>query len=209
MAFIKTIPAAEADGKVKDMYARQEGAWGYVPDYAKVFCHRPEVMEGWGRMLAAIKRPVDMRRLELVTFAAAHELRNSSCSLAHGAALTRIIGQDAVLAVANGRESDVLTGAEVAMVRFARRVAKDASRITAGEVAALREIHGFSDAEVFDIATIAAARAFFTKVLDALGSEPDLGFMKIDKELRQPLTVGRPISHRALERLDEEEEKCA
>ena len=209
MAFINTIPVAEADGSVRDMYARQEGAWGYVPDYAKVFCHRPEVMERWGRMLAAIKRPVDARRLELVTFAAAHELRNSSCTLAHGVALARIIDSDTVLAIARGKESDVLSEAEAAMVRFARRVASDASRITAGEVAALKEIHGFSDADVFDIVSIAAARAFFTKVLDALGSEPDLGFMKIERELRQALTVGRPISHRALERLQEEEARCA
>jgi uncharacterized peroxidase-related enzyme len=209
MAFIKTIPVAESEGDVRDMYARQESAWGYVPDYAKVFCHRPEVMERWGGMLAAIKRPVDARRLELVTFAAAHELRNSSCALAHGAALARIIDEESVMAIAQGREGDVLNEADAAMVRFARRVASDASRITAGEVAALKEIHGFSDAEVFDVATIAAARAFFTKVLDALGSEPDLGFMKVERELRQALTVGRPISHRSLERLDQEQAKCA
>jgi uncharacterized peroxidase-related enzyme len=209
MAFINTIPVAEAKGTVRDMYARQQGAWGYVPDYARVFCHRPEVMERWGRMLAAIKRPVDARLLELVTFATAHELKNSSCSLAHGAALARIIDKDTVLAIAKGRESEVLSDAEAAMVRFARRVAGDASRITAGEVAALKQIHGYSDADIFDIVTIAAARAFFTKVLDALGSEPDLGFMKLDKDLRQTLTVGRPINHRALESLDEENAKCA
>ena len=209
MAFIDTVPVAEAEGNVRDMYARQEGAWGYVPDYAKVFCHRPEVMERWGRMLAAIKRPADARRLELITFAAAYELRNSSCSLAHGAALARIIDRETVLAISQGRESDVLSEAEAAMVRFARRVASDASRITAGEVAALKEIHGFTDAEVFDIAAIAAARAFFTKILDALGSEPDISFMRVERELRQALTVGRPISHRALERLNTEEAKCA
>ena len=86
MAFINTISASDATDAVQAMYARQEGAWGYVPDYAKVFCHRPEVMARWGQMLAEIKRPVDSRRLELATFAAAHELRHSSCSLAHGAA---------------------------------------------------------------------------------------------------------------------------
>ena len=45
MAFIKTVPTTEAQGDVLAMYERQEGEWGYVPDYAKVFCHRPEVME--------------------------------------------------------------------------------------------------------------------------------------------------------------------
>jgi uncharacterized peroxidase-related enzyme len=199
MSFIKTIPASEATDEVRTMYERQEGAWGYIPDYAKVFCHRPEVTERWGRMLAAVKRPVDSRRLELVTFAAAHELRHSSCSLAHGSALAKMIGKKAVIAIAKGEHSTALTDAERAMMQFARQVAKDASRVTSGEVAALREIHGFADEEIFDIAAIAASRSFFTKLLDALGSEPDIGFMKLDEDLRRALTVGRPISCRAPE----------
>jgi len=194
MAFIKTIPAAQAEGDVLAMYQRQEDAWGYVPDYAKVFCHRPEVMGRWGKMLAAIKRPVEPRRLELVTFAVAHELRHSSCSLAHGQSLAQIIGQEAVIAIARGERSAVLTEAEYAMMVFARRIAKDASAITAEEVEALRADHGFRDDEIFDIAAIAASRCFFTKLLDALGSEPDLPFTQLDDELRGSLTVGRPIS---------------
>ncbi|MDH4126598.1 MAG: peroxidase [Gammaproteobacteria bacterium] len=201
MSFIKTIPASEASDAVLTMYARQESAWGYVPDYAKVFCHRPELMARWGQMLAEVKRHVDARRLELVTFAAAHELRHSSCSLAHGAELAKIIGKDAVIAIANGQHTNVLSDGERAIVRFARRVAKDASRITRGEVAALREIHGLGDAEIFDIVAIAASRSFFTKVLDALGSEPDMEFMTMDKDLREALTVGRPIACRGAERL--------
>ncbi len=205
MAFIKTIPVAAAAGDVRAMYERQAGFWGYVPEYAKVFCHRPEVMERWGRMLAAIKRPVDARRLELVTFAAAHELRHSGCSLAHGKKLAEIIGPEAVIAVANG-DYDALSNADVAIVEFARRIARDASRITSGEVAALREIHGLSDAEVFDIAAIAASRSFFTKLLDALGSEPDAEFMNLDDDLRRTLTVGRPIGVRMPETIPEQTE---
>lgn len=202
MAFIKTIPVSEAKDDVRDMYARQEGEWGFVPDYAKVFCHRPGVMARWGKMLAEIKRPVDPRRLELATTAAALELGHSSCSLAHGHSLARIIGKDAVIAIAKGEDTDVLTEAEKAIVNFARRVAKDASKITSGEVAALREKHGLTDAEIFDIAAIAAGRSFFTKILDALGSEPDPAFLKLDEDLRRALTVGRPIGCKEPERLN-------
>jgi alkylhydroperoxidase family enzyme len=145
-------------------------------------------------MLAEIKRPVHPRRLELITLAAALELKHSPCSLAHGQALANMVGEQAVIDIATTGDSEVLTDAERAMIRFARRVAKDASQVTSGEVAALKEIHGFSDAEVFDIAAIAASRAFFTKLLDALGAEPDLNFMRLEDELRRALTVGRPIS---------------
>lgn len=201
MAFIDTIPARDATGDVYAMYERQQGFWGHVPDFAKVFCHRPEVMERWGKMLAAIKRPVDARRLELVTFVAAHALKHSGCSLAHGAALAGIIGKDAVISIANGDESDVLDAADCAMLRFARQVARDASTISAVEVAELRQTHGFSDAEIFDIAAIAASRCFFTKLLDALGTETDPGFRRLDAELRSALTVGRPIGNSEPEHL--------
>jgi uncharacterized peroxidase-related enzyme len=201
MPFIDTIPASEARDDVLAMYQRQASHWGYVPDYAKVFCHRPEVMARWGKLLAEVKRPLDERRTEMVTFAAAHELRHSPCSLAHGAALARIIGVEAVLAIAADVECEEVSMPEMAMVRFARRVARDASKITAGEVAALRELHGFTDAEIFDIAAVAAARSFFTKLLDAMGCEPDQPFTRLDDRLRRALTIGRPISCRPPEEL--------
>lgn len=194
MAFIDTIPVREARGEVLDMYQRQEGEWGFVPDYAKAFCHRPEVMARWGQLLAEIKRPVDPRRRELVTFAVAHVLKHSPCSLAHGQQLAGMIGKQAVLAIAQGREEEALNAAECAMLRYARRIAVDASAITPDEVRALKEVHGFSDGEIFDIAAIAASRSFFTKVLDALGTDADMPFMKMDEDLRNCLTVGRPIS---------------
>jgi alkylhydroperoxidase family enzyme len=53
--------------------------------------------------------------------------------------------------------------------------------------------HGFSDAEILDIALAAAARSFLSKVLDAVGAEPDGWFMDLQPELRQALSVGRPF----------------
>ena len=192
MTFIRTIAPEDADDAVAAMYRRQQAAWGYVPNYAKVFCHRPEVMARWGQLLAEIKRPMDKRRFELVTFAAAHELKNSACALAHGKALGEFFSDEQIVAIAAGRLDGVLAAAEQAMVRFARQIARDASQVTSGQVAELKEL-GLSDAEVFDIAATAAGRAFFTKVLDALGVQSDSPFLAVDAALRQPLTVGRPI----------------
>lgn len=194
MSFINTIPVTEAEGSVLEMYQRQEQAWGYVPNYAKSFCHRPEVMARWGRLLAEIRRPVDDRRFELVTFVVAIELRHSACSLAHGRKLAAMIGADSVVTLARREWPSALTAAERAIVEFARRVARDASSITSGEVEALKVEHGLTDADVFDVVAIASARTFFTKMLDALGSEPDSSFMQIEPKLRRSLTVGRSIA---------------
>ncbi len=192
MSFITTTSPSAAIGAVAEMYRRQQAAWGYVPNYARVFCHRPEVMARWGQLLAEIKRPLDKRRFELVTFAAAHELRNSACALAHGTALREFFSDAQIVAIAEGRVEGLLSAAEQAMLHFSRQVAKDAALVTAADVEALRAL-GHSDAEIFDIAAAAAGRAFFTKLLDALGVRANAPFAALDATLRRTLTVGRPI----------------
>jgi uncharacterized peroxidase-related enzyme len=192
MSFIDTVSPAEAPDDVAAMYRRQQDAWGFVPNYAKVFCHRPELMARWAALLAEVKRPLDKRRLELVTFSAAHELGHSACSLAHGRVLREFFADEEIVAIAEGRTTGLLSPAEQAMLRFARRVARDAASVTAAEVAELKAL-GFSDAEVFDIAAVAAARAFFTKLLDAVGVLADAPFGDLPAPLRDALTVGRPI----------------
>ena len=44
------------------------------------------------------------------------------------------------------------------------------------------------------VAAAAAARCFFSKTLDALGAQADPVFAELDPELRDALTVGRPIA---------------
>jgi len=196
MAFIDTIAASEARGDVLAMYARQQAAYGYVPNYAGVFSHRPEVMERWGRLLAAIKRPMSPRRFELVTVAASLALRNSYCALAHGGKLAGILDADTVRAIAEGAADGVLSEEELAIVSFARKVATDASQVAAEDVDALKA-HGLGDDEIFDIVAAAAARAFFTKVLDGLGVEPDACFREMNPVLAGSLVVGRAVAEQA------------
>ena len=198
MAFINTIAPADAAGETRAMYERQQSTYGYVPNYAKVFGHRPEVMVRWGRLLAEIRRPMDDRLFELATFAAAFELKNTACSLAHGQQLARLINDDSVQALANGEFTDSITDAEKAVTLFSRKVARDASSVNQEDVDSLKQ-HGFSDAEIFDIATTVAGRSFLTRILDALGVQPDVTAMEMDEDFRNALTVGRPICRDAVE----------
>jgi len=192
MSFIETTSPEAAEGAVAAMYLRQQAAWGYIPNYAKVFSLRPEVLARWGQLLAEVKRPMDKRRFELITFAAALALHNSACALVHGKALREFFSDAQILAIAEGDCDTTLSDAEQAMVVFARQTAIDATQTTTGQVAALRQ-HGYSDAEIFDIAATAAGRAFFAKLLDALGVLPDPPLLALDESLRRALTVGRPI----------------
>ena len=191
MAFIDIIPESEISADVRAMYERQASFWGFTPNYAKVFCHRPEIMGLWAALQLGIKRHMDKRRFELITFAAAHTLRSTLCSLAHGKALTAFFSAEDVQAMARGASPASLTHAEAAMMTFSRKAARGAYLVTAADVDELKK-HGFTDGEVFDISAAVAARAFFTGLLEALGVEPDAALLDLEPEFRKALIVGRP-----------------
>lgn len=203
MSFIETVAPSQATGEVRAMYERQQANWGYVPNYAKVFSHRPEVLARWGRLLAEIHRPMDKRRFELITFAAAHALGNSACTLAHGKALTEFFSTEEILAMAEPGDCEDLSAAEHEMMTFSRKIARDAASVDQRDIDALRR-HGISDMEIFDIVATAAGRAFFTKILDGLGVLADAAWLNMDEGFRRSLTVGRPIDHRDMECLLDE-----
>lgn len=193
MAFIDTIPDAEIDDEVRAMYERQASFWGFVPNYAKVFCYRPEIMGLWAQLQIGIKKAMnDKRRYELVTFAAANALRSTLCSLAHGKTLTEFFPNEAVQAMARGEAPAGLTPAEAEMMKFARKVAREASSVTRQDVQRLKE-HGFTDAEVFDIAAAASARAFFSGIAESLGVTPEHSLLGLDQEFKRAMAVGRPL----------------
>ena len=69
-----------------------------------------------------------------------------------------------------------------------------ASEDTESDVDTLRG-HGLDEREIFQIVLAAAARCFFSTVLDATGTEPDAQFRtNLDPGLQQVLTVGRAIA---------------
>lgn len=204
MAFIDTISASWATGETFAMYDRQQKHYGFVPNYATAFSHRPEVMRRWAELLSALKRPMDNRRFELATFAASRALRSTLCTLAHGNALLRFFSKEDVIALGRGELPAALTASEAGLMRFAQLVARDASAVTAEDVAELKG-YGFSDAEVFDIVAVVAGRAFFTRIVESLGVATDAPLKDLDVELREALTVGRPVTFVEPDRLDEPE----
>ena len=197
MAFIRTIAPADAEGAVREMYQQAENRLGYLPNWARAFSLRPEVMEGWTALLRSIQSNLPARSYELATVAAARALRSSYCSLSHGRVLAeKVFDPAAVKAILTDAPASPLEPRERAMMAFVEKVAVSAERITAADIEVLRS-HGYEDEEIFDLAAAAAARCFFSKLLDAMGAQPDAVFNDLDPTLRQALTVGRPIADRA------------
>lgn len=200
MPFIDTTHPNEAKGTLRAMYERQQASFGYVPNYAKVFSHRPEIMELWAALLKGLQQHLDRRRFELCTLAAAQALGSSYCSLAHGKVLTKFYSAAEIRALLGDPATAPITEAEAAMMRLARKVACASSTVTDADVEELRE-HGFSDEEIFDVVGAAAGRAFFANLVEGLGAQADPIFRELDEHLRDALTVGRPIDGNDPERI--------
>ena len=197
MAFIRTIAPSNAEGPVRAMYDKAHSRFGFVPNWARAFSLRPEVNDGWTALLKSIQSNLSVRTYELATLAAARALRSSYCSLAHGSVLAnKVFDAKTVTAIATDARQSPLEPRERAMMAFAEQVALNADRITAADIDTLRS-HGYGDEEIFDIAAAAAARCFFSKLLDALGVQADSSFNDLDPAMRQALTVGRPVAERA------------
>ncbi|MEP6660631.1 MAG: peroxidase-related enzyme [Acidimicrobiales bacterium] len=193
--FIEAPDESTVDDAVADWYEKQRAAWGYLPNYAPAFATRPDVAEAWNTLNNAVRGNMERRRFELATIAAARALRSTYCMAAHSKFLRDICGDEPTMrAVAADPSGANLDAADRAVMDFASHVALDASSISAADVQRVRD-HGLSDPEIVDVALAAAARAFFTKFLDALGVQADarLGDT-FDPEVRRQVTVGRPIA---------------
>lgn len=201
MALIETVPVDQASGDVRAMYEANQAKMGYVPNYVKVFSHRPQVMAAWGNLLGTIRSTVDARRYELITLVAARTLRSSYCMLAHGTILRQefYLSHQLTQIVADYTSADLLP-AEIAMMAYVEKLVRDASTIDANDIQSLHD-HGFTDPEIFDIAAVAAARCFFSTLIDALGAEPDATYLELESELQSAFTVGRQVSTLQPERI--------
>ena len=176
MAFVELIDDEEFAAPDREVF-------GFTPNLNRLFARRPVAYAAWKQLNGSIKETMDLRRYELATVAAAGELRSSYCSLAHGKVLYDRFGF---------KPGDPVSDEERAVQELARKVAADATAVTQADIDKLRAF-GLTEDEVFDVVLAAAARCFFSKMLDGLGVAPDAEFRELPPEVREPLTVGRAI----------------
>lgn len=195
MSYLATVREADASDGVSQMYEADRSRLGYVANYTKTFSNRPEVYAAWLGLNGAIKAGMDARRYEVATVAAARSLQSSYCALAHGKVLAeQHIGEQAVRDLMANTAGAGLEPLDAAIARLAAKVARDAPDITEADFTDLRNL-GLDDTAILDIVIAAAARCFFSTVLDATGTLPDHAFESaLQDATRTALTVGRPIA---------------
>ena len=173
--YVRTVSPEEADGAVKAMYDAAEASEGYLPNQVRLFSLNPAARAAWRQLVEAINADMDHRRYELVTLAAAATVRCRYCVSAHAAVVMEsdYFDRAQVEEIARDfRSADSLDARDKEIMVFAEKVALDANRVAPEDVDHLRA-HGLSDGEIFDVTLAAAARVFYSKVLQAMDAEPD------------------------------------
>lgn len=194
-AFVKTTPEAAATGPVADYYRQQHDAWGFLPNYAALFSHHPEVAQAWNALQGSIRGTTDRRLLELATVAAARALRSTYCTAAHSTFLRTACGDEVVLrSIAEDPSGASLEPRDRAVFEFAGKVAVNAADIQQEDVDRLHALD-FTDQDITTIVFAVASRSFFTTVLDGLGAQLDQEIAAmLSPDLLESMIVGRPVA---------------
>ncbi|MFN8135942.1 MAG: carboxymuconolactone decarboxylase family protein [Chitinophagales bacterium] len=181
--FIETIAETEAEGKLREIYDGDQKSLGYVPNHAKVFSLRPEVLEAWRTLQVSIRKNLRLRYYELITFAAAMALDCRYCLLAHGTILMKNgVSVDQLRRILINFHDAGLEQDEIAMMEFAQKIIRNANEISQTDIDALRELD-FKDVEILDITLAATMRSFASKTFDAMGAKPDAVYDGLEQQL--------------------------
>lgn len=193
--FIDAVPEESAAGALAEFYQEQQRAWGFLPNFAQAFSTRPEVAKAWSLLNKTVRDGMDRRRFEIATIGAARALRSTYCTAAHSKFLRDACGDEStMIAIAADPSGAGLDEQDRAVYLFAGRVARDASSIGQQDIDALREL-GLTDTDIADVVFAAAARSFFTRVLDGLGARLDVQTAEtFSPNILQAMVVGRPVA---------------
>ncbi len=192
--FISGIDEATADGELADYYASQRAAWGFLPNYAHAFSIPPGRRPSLGRAQRPVRErhgptavrdrhgrggagpPVDVLHRRALDVPARHLRRRS-----HDDGDLRAPRRQHARAARPGGLRAGHRG-RAATPPPPRREHIDDARAA-----------GLSDADVADVVFAAAARCFFTAVLDGLGTQLDAQTAgAFSPQQLDALVVGRP-----------------
>ncbi|MFG1921946.1 carboxymuconolactone decarboxylase family protein [Cryptosporangium sp. NPDC048952] len=162
-------PSAESDA----LFAEDVADLGYVMNATRLWAYEPAAAHGLFDLMGVVTTgtSLDFRRRAILVSATASAFGDPYCSLAWGARLAKVAGDDIAGGVLSG-DDEGLSDTEQVMARWARRVALDPRGTSEADVGALRDA-GFPDAEIFAMTVFIALRLAFSTVNNALGAGPD------------------------------------
>lgn len=193
--YLDTIADEAARGRIAELYAAQKNQNGFVMAAMRCWTARPDLLPIYQEFYDKIRAgfSLSQRDWRLITLIAAKHVPSTYCSLVYGRQLIAELGsKEAVLAVQRDFRSAGLSDRDVAMLSYAEKISRDASRVTEKDVEHLR-FAGFSDIQICDIALCACFRCFVSRFFDAVGASPEPLFAEVDADFRDAMTVGKSV----------------
>ena len=157
---------------------------GFIPNVFLVLAHRPDEFRAFMAYHDALMdKPGGLSKAEREMIVVATSAANQCqyCVLAHGAIL-RIRAKNPLIAdqiAVNYRKAD-LTPRQRAMLDFAMKVSQHSAEVDDADIAAVKA-HGWTQDDVWDMASIAAFFALSNRMANVTGMRPNDEFYKMGR----------------------------
>ena len=161
---------------IRELFDKCVAKLGLIPNVLVAYAHRPEKLRAFSQMyndLMLGDSGLSKLEREMIAVAVSAENRCWYCQVAHGAQVRALSG-DPVLGealVMNWRAAD-LSPRQRAMIAFAIRMTVASAEIGEADRQGLRQ-HGFSDADIWDIAAVAAFFNMSNRMASAVEMQPN------------------------------------
>lgn len=173
-------------------YEESVASDGYVPNYLRLWCWRPEILEAFAKLRADLiaDSTLSAREVAVMVASTASALGDSYCSLAWGERLAEASDGETAAGVIRGEDAG-LSQREAALAAWSRAVVNDPNATTESGVDRLRDA-GLSEREIFEATAWIGLRLGFSTINDALGAQPDAQLIeRVPDAVREAVSFGR------------------
>ncbi|MEM9209714.1 MAG: peroxidase-related enzyme [Pseudomonadota bacterium] len=181
MVWIRTVPFAEATGKLKRLYERITGPDNNVDNIMLAHSLRPHSMEGhmtlYKYVLHHPHNTLPKWYLEAIGVYVSHLNRCGYCYEHHLAGMRRLVADDVrsdkiAAALSSDEPGVAFSGRELAGLHYARQLTRAQADMTEDDINALREA-GYDDGEILEINQVTAYFAYANRMVLGLGVDTE------------------------------------
>lgn len=181
MTWIRTVPYADASGRLKTLYDRIKGPDDNVDNIMMAHSLRPHTMEGhmhiYKYVLHHTANTVPKWLLEAIGVWVSRLNACDYCVEHHFAGMARLLGDEARASVIRraidaGAPEQAFDGAELAMMRYADALTRRPTEMAEGHVTALREA-GVDDGAILEVNQVVAYFNYANRTVLGLGVSTD------------------------------------
>ena len=173
------LPRAALSKNMLGLFDKCEEKIGFIPNVLASYAHSDEKLSAFAALYNDLMlAPSGLSKLEreMIAVVVSSENRCFYCLTAHGAAVRQLSGDSVLgeLLVMNWRAAD-LSLRHQAMLEFAVKMTRASAEIVESDRQALRDA-GFSDADIWDVAAIAAFYNMSNRMASAVDMRPNLSY---------------------------------